>query len=64
MRAEFWNKTVLGFWTVQEQLLGTRTEEQDVGPKATAIMSGVFLVFVYIFLLLSKEFRNLGIFAP
>ena len=27
-------------------LLGTRTEEQDVGPKATAIMSGVFIVFV------------------
>ena len=27
-------------------LLGTRTEEQDVGPKATAIMSGVFVVFV------------------
>ena len=29
-------------------LLGTRTEEQDVGPKATAIMSGVFVVFVFI----------------
>ena len=28
-------------------LLGTRTEEQDVGPKATAIMSGVFIVFVF-----------------
>ena len=27
-------------------LLGTRTEEQDVGPKATAIMSGVFIVFL------------------
>ena len=26
-------------------LLGTRTEEQDVGPKATAIVSGVFIVF-------------------
>jgi hypothetical protein len=27
-------------------LLGTRPEEQDVGPKATDIMSGVFEVFV------------------
>ena len=27
-------------------LLGTRSEEQDVGPKATDIMSGVFEVFV------------------
>jgi hypothetical protein len=27
-------------------LLGARPEEQDVGPKATDIMSGVFEVFV------------------
>ena len=29
-------------------LLGTRPEEQDVRPKATAVMSGVFIVFVFI----------------
>ena len=28
-------------------LLGTRLEGQDVGPKAAAIMSGVFVVFVF-----------------
>ena len=48
MKAVFWNKTVLFFWTVQElrKLLGTRPGEQDVGPKATAIMV-VFLWFLY-----------------
>ena len=48
MKAVFWNKTGLGFWTVQELALKHKTEEQDVRPKATAIMSGVFLVFVFI----------------
>ena len=49
MKAVFWNKAVLFFWTVQELLrqaqhvllLGTRLEEQDVGPKATADRSVV-----------------------
>jgi hypothetical protein len=30
----------------KSSLLSTRPEEQNVGPKATAIMSGVFMVFV------------------
>ena len=49
MKAEFWNKTVVGSGLCKSLLLGTRPEEQDVGPKATAIMSGVFQVFVLIF---------------
>ena len=48
MKAVFWNKTVLSFRTVQELALSTRPEEQNIGPKATAVMSGVFIVFVVI----------------
>jgi hypothetical protein len=44
MRAEFWNKTGLGFWIVQE--LALRHKAGRTGRKATAVMSGVFNVLV------------------
>jgi hypothetical protein len=39
-------------------LLGTRPEEQDVGPKATDIMSGVFEVFVNLTQVLAGDPRK------
>jgi len=39
-------------------LLGTRPEEQDVGPKATDIMSGVFEVFVNLTQVFAGDPRN------
>ena len=46
MRAEFGNQTVLGLWAVRELAFRRKTEALHVGPKASALMSGVFLVFV------------------
>ena len=50
MMAEFQHETVLDFGLCKSLLLGTRPEGQDVGPQATAIMNGVFMVFVLIIL--------------
>ena len=47
MMAEFQHETVLGFGLCKSLLSGTRPEGQDVRPKVSAIMSGVFLVFVF-----------------
>jgi hypothetical protein len=44
----FWNKTVLGFWTVQELALRHKDGRTERGPRATAVMSGVFMVFVFL----------------
>ena len=45
MMAEFQHETVLDFGLCKSLLLGTRLEGQDVRPKVSAIMSGVFVVF-------------------
>ena len=47
MKAVFWNKTVLGLRPVQELALRHRDGRTGRWPKATAFMSGVFMVFVF-----------------
>ena len=45
--AVFWNKTVLGLWPVQELALRHKAGRTGQWAKATAVMSGVFIVFVF-----------------
>ena len=50
MKADFGTKPYWACGLCKSLRLGTRPEGQDVGPQATAIMSGVFMVFVLIIL--------------
>jgi hypothetical protein len=55
MKAVFWNKTVLGFWTVQELALWHKDGRTGRRAEGHSLHGGVFIVFFYISLTYESE---------